>query len=181
MRELLQWRRLFETKLVEITEYGFAAITRLKVDDGLLAEVDRLGWRVVVGDPVEMNELPAAYQRAGSLRSRARAARQSLRVDAVSWSVTRLLGREAGSMLAGQLFAPLHGLEPERRTALLAVLRAWLGENGSWDGAAKVLGLHRNSVRRQIGQLAQLLERDINDPQTRADLWIGLQYADTLG
>ncbi|HEV7166556.1 MAG TPA: PucR family transcriptional regulator [Micrococcaceae bacterium] len=180
VRELLQWRRLFETKLVEITEYGFAAITRLKVDDGLLAEVDRLGWRVVVGEPVEMNELPAAYQRAGSLRSRARATRQNLRVDAVSWSLTGLLGREAGSMLASQLFAPLHGLEPERRTALLAVLRAWLGENGSWDGAAKVLGLHRNSIRRQIGQLAQLLERDINDPQTRADLWIGLQYADTL-
>ena len=33
MRALLEWRRLFDTKLVELTEYGFAAITRLKVDD----------------------------------------------------------------------------------------------------------------------------------------------------
>ena len=49
VRELLQWRRLFDTKLVEITEYGFAAITRLKVDDALLAEVERLGWRLVIG------------------------------------------------------------------------------------------------------------------------------------
>ena len=36
VRELLEWRRMFDTKLVEITDYGFAAITRLKVDDALL-------------------------------------------------------------------------------------------------------------------------------------------------
>ena len=38
VRELLQWRRLFDTKLVEITDYGFAAVTRLKVDDALGAK-----------------------------------------------------------------------------------------------------------------------------------------------
>ncbi|MDQ6752097.1 MAG: PucR family transcriptional regulator [Actinomycetota bacterium] len=181
VRELLQWRRLFETKMVEITEYGFAAITRLKVDDVLLAELERLGWRVVVGDPTELNDLPAAYQRATSLRARVQSTQQNLRVDAVTWSVTGLLGREAGTMLAGQLFAPFAELEPERRDALLGILRAWLGENGSWDGAAKVLGLHRNSVRRQIGVIAELLNCDVNDAQTRAELWIGLQYADSLG
>ncbi|MDJ0354701.1 PucR family transcriptional regulator [Paenarthrobacter sp. PH39-S1] len=180
VRELLQWRRLFETKLVEITDYGFAAITRLRVDDALLAEVDKLGWRVVVGDPTELNDLPAAYKRATSLRSRVQSTQQNLRVDAVTWSVTGLLGPEAGSMLAGRLFAPLLGLDPERRETLLGILRAWLGENGSWDGAAKALGLHRNSVRRQIGVLAELLQYDINDAQTRAELWIGLQYADSL-
>ena len=41
---------MFDTKLVEITDYGFAAITRLKVDDALLAGVERLGWRLVVGE-----------------------------------------------------------------------------------------------------------------------------------
>ena len=39
---------MFDTKLVEITDFGFAAITRLKVDDALLAGVERTGWRLVV-------------------------------------------------------------------------------------------------------------------------------------
>ncbi|MHA7306111.1 PucR family transcriptional regulator [Arthrobacter sp. TMN-49] len=175
VRELLQWRRIFDTKLVEITEYGFAAVTRLKVDDAAVAEAERLGWRLVIGDPVELNNLPAAYQRVGALRARARATAETLRVDSVTWSVTGLLGREAGTMLAGQLLAPL--LEPERQDALLAVLRGWLAQNGNWDATAKALGLHRNSVRRQIGVVAELLDRDLNDAQTRADLWIALQYS----
>ena len=57
------------------------------------------------------------------------------------------------------------------------MLRGWLAQNGNWDATAKALGLHRNSVRRQIGVVAELLDRDLNDAQTRADLWIALQYA----
>ena len=176
VRELLQWRRIFDTKLVEITEYGFAAVTRLKVDDSVVAEAERLGWRLVVGDPVEPNDLPAAYQRAGSLRARARSTAQTLRVDSVTWTVTGLLGREAGTMLAGQVLGPLLELEPERRDVLVEVLRAWLARNGSWDATAKALSLHRNSVRRHIGTAFELLARDPNDAQTRADLLIALQY-----
>jgi purine catabolism regulator len=168
VRELLQWRRIFDTKLVEITDYGFAAITRLKVDDALLAETEKLGWRLVIGDATEFQGLASAYQRVTSLRARVQATGTSARVDEVTWSVTGLLGREAGAMLAARL--------PERRTAQLAVLRTWLGENGSWDATAKALGLHRNSVRRQINALAELLDTDLNQAQVRAELWIALQY-----
>jgi purine catabolism regulator len=180
VRELLQWRRMFDTKLVEITDYGFAALTRLKVDDALLADVERLGWRLVIGEPTELTSLPAAYQRATSLRSRVQRSGQSLRADEVSWSVTGLLGREAGTLLAERLLHPVLALEPDRRDPLLAVLRGWLGENGSWDGSAKLLGLHRNSVRRQIGVIADLLGMDLNQAQVRAELWIALQYTEGL-
>ncbi|XAS68041.1 PucR family transcriptional regulator [Micrococcaceae bacterium Sec5.7] len=180
VRELLQWRRIFDTKLVEITDYGFTAITRLKIDDALLADVERLGWRLVIGDPTEPAGLPAAYQRATSLRGRVQTTGTSTRVGEVTWSVTGLLGREAGTMLAARMLEPVLTLEPERRDPLLAVLRAWLGENGSWDGSAKVTGLHRNSVRRQIGILAELLGTDLNQAQVRAELWIALQYTDEL-
>lgn len=180
VRELLQWRRMFDTKLVEITDYGFAAITRLKVDDALLADVERLGWRLVVGDPTELSDLPAAYRRGASLRPRVRSSAKSARVDEESWSVTGLLGQEAGAMLASRLLEPVLALEQERRDPLLAVLRGWLGENGSWDASAKALGLHRNSVRRQIGIVADLLDADLNDAQVRAELWIALQFTDAL-
>jgi PucR family transcriptional regulator, purine catabolism regulatory protein len=180
VRELLQWRRLFDTKLVEITDYGFAAVTRLKVDDALLGEVEKLGWRLVIGDATELAGLARAYQRAGSLRSRVVNTGKSVRVDEVSWTVAGLLGREAGAMLAGRLLEPLLEQEPERRDAQLAVLRSWLGENGSWDATAKVLGLHRNSVRRQINAVAELLDTDLNKAQVRAELWIALQYVEAL-
>ena len=179
VRELLQWRRMFDTKLVEITEYGFAAITRLKVDDALLAEAEKLGWRLVIGDATEFQGLASAYQRVTSLRARVRVTGRSARVDEVTWSVAGLLGREAGAMLAARLLEPVLGQEdPERRSAQLAVLRTWLGENGSWDATAKALGLHRNSVRRQINALAELLDTDLNQAQARAELWIALQYVD---
>ncbi|WP_142120564.1 PucR family transcriptional regulator [Arthrobacter sp. SLBN-122] len=180
VRELLQWRRIFDTKLVEITDYGFAAMTRLKVDDALLADVEKLGWRLVIGEPTELAGLPAAYQRATSLRTRVQRSGQSIRAGEVSWSVTGLLGREAGTLLAERLLQPVLALEPDRRDPLLAVLRGWLGENGSWDGSAKLLGLHRNSVRRQIGVLAEMLQLDLNQAQVRAELWIALQYTDGL-
>lgn len=181
VRELLQWRRLFDTKLVEITEYGFAAVTRLKVDDALVSEVEKLGWRLVIGDATELAGLPAAYQRAASLRPRVQAGGESVRVDEVTWSVTGLLGRSAGSMLAARLLEPVLAQEPDRRSSQLSVLKSWLGENGNWDATAKVLGLHRNSVRRQINALAELLAMDLGSAQVRAELWIALQYVDTLG
>ncbi|MDQ0679568.1 purine catabolism regulator [Arthrobacter pascens] len=177
VRELLQWRRMFDSKLVEVTDYGFAAITRLKVDDGLLAEVEKLGWRLAIGDATELAGLAAAHQRVTSLRSRVRTTGRSARVDDVSWSVAGLLGRDAGTMLAARLLEPVLNQDPERRDAQLLVLRTWLGENGSWDATAKALGLHRNSVRRQINALAELLEMDLNEAQVRAELWFALQFA----
>nr|WP_309233187.1 PucR family transcriptional regulator [Pseudarthrobacter sp. AB1] len=180
VRELLQWRRLFDTKMVELTEYGFAAVTRFKVDDTLLHEVEDLGWRLVVGDPTEMAGLPAAYQRAASLRSRVQASGESVRVDDVTWSVAGLLGRSAGTMLAARLLEPVLAQEPDRRNSQLIVLKSWLGENGNWDATAKALGMHRNSVRRQINALAELLAMDLGSAQVRAELWIALQYVDGL-
>jgi PucR family transcriptional regulator, purine catabolism regulatory protein len=178
VRELLQWRRLFDSKMVELTDYGFAAVTRLKVDDQLLAEVEQLGWRLVVGEPTELSGLPEAYRRTTSLRPRVLAAGKSARVEEMTWSVAGLLGKEAGAMLAARLLAPILNLEPERRDAQLRVLRCWLSANGNWDATAKELGLHRNSVRRQVTAIAELLEMDLGQAQSRAELWIVLQYAD---
>jgi PucR family transcriptional regulator, purine catabolism regulatory protein len=180
VRELLQWRRLFDTKLVELTDYGFAAITRLKVDDALLVEVEKLGWRLVIGDATELTDLSSANQRVTALRQRVQNTGKSARVGEVTWTVAGLLGQEAGTMLAGRLLEPVLSQDSDRRTAHLSVLRAWLSENGNWDATAKALGLHRNSVRRQVNAVAELLDTDLNEAQVRAELWIALQYVDEL-
>ncbi|NKX55156.1 PucR family transcriptional regulator [Arthrobacter mobilis] len=178
MRELLQWRRLFDTKLVELTDYGFCAITRLRVDGAATAEAERLGWLLAVSEPAEPSDLPAAYRQVTSLRRQLQTSGRSVRADQTSWSVAGLLGPEAGSMLARQLLGPLLDLEPAKSHGLLRVLRGWLAENGSWDASAKALGLHRNSVRRQIGQVGELLAVDLADAATRAELLIALRFVD---
>jgi hypothetical protein len=178
VRELLQWRRLFDTKMVELTDYGFAAVTRLKVDEPLLSEVEQLGWRLVVGEPTGLPGLAAAYRRASALRPRVLNAGRSLREEELTWSVTGLLGGDAGALLAARLLAPILELGGERRASQLRILRSWLAAHGSWDATAKDLGLHRNSVRRQINAVAELLGMDLGQAQARAELWIALQYAD---
>lgn len=178
VRELLQWRRLFDTKMVELTAYGFVAVTRLKVDESLLAEVEQLGWRLVVGEPTELPGLAAAYRRASALRPRVITARKSLREEELTWSVTGLLGGDAGALLAARLLAPILELDADRRASHLRLLRSWLAAHGSWDATAKDLGLHRNSVRRQINGVAELLGIDLGQAQARAELWIALQYVD---
>ncbi|PNI07887.1 PucR family transcriptional regulator [Arthrobacter sp. AFG7.2] len=178
VRELLQWRRLFDTKMVELTDYGFVAVTRLPVDESLLAEVEQLGWRLVVGEPTGLPGLAAAYRRASALRPRVAIAQRSLREDELTWSVTGLLGGDAGALLAARLLAPVLELDAERRASQLRVLRSWLAAHGSWDATAKDLGLHRNSVRRQINGVAELLGLDLGQAQARAELWIALQYVE---
>ncbi|WP_411375826.1 PucR family transcriptional regulator ligand-binding domain-containing protein [Arthrobacter sp. MPF02] len=178
VRELLQWRRLFDTKMVELTGYGFAAVTRLKVDDQLLAEVEQLGWRLVVGQAAELPGLADAYRKVSALRPRVLATGRTVREEDLTWSVAGLLGGDAGAMLAARLLAPVLGQETGRRDNQLQLLRSWLGANGNWDATAKDLGLHRNSVRRQVNALAELLDLDLGLASTRAELWIALEFVD---
>lgn len=176
VRELLQWRRIFDTKLVELTEYGFAAITRLKVDEQLAAEMKQLGWGMVVGRPAELPALPSAYRQASALRPRVLATGGTVREEDQAWTVAGLLGGGAGTLLAERLLGPVMAMEPDRRDSQLRLLQSWLGANGNWDATAKDLGLHRNSVRRQVNALAGLLDLDLGEAANRAELWIALQF-----
>ena len=177
-RELLQWRRIFDTRLVELTDFGFSAVTRLKVDDAAIAEAERNGWLLAISDAVEPAELAAAHQRATAMRAQVRSSGRSIRVDTMAWSVEGLLGRDAGAMLATQLLGPLLAPGDGKARGVLRVLKGWLEENGSWDAAAKALGLHRNSVRRLVGQAGEMLGKDLADAGTRAELLIAMRFLD---
>ncbi|WP_170922641.1 helix-turn-helix domain-containing protein [Nesterenkonia sp. PF2B19] len=58
------------------------------------------------------------------------------------------------------------------------MLHCWLLHHGRWDGAARELGLHRNTVRRVVGTAARVLQVDLDDARHRADLLAAL---DALG
>lgn len=64
------------------------------------------------------------------------------------------------------------------RPELIETLRAWLGQHGSWDRAAAMLGVHRNSVRHRISHVERLLGRDLGSADARASLWLALTWLD---
>ena len=176
LTELIQPRRLCDTRLVELTEDGFVAVTRSSVPDRIVAGLERLGWLVAVGEAVGAGELPRQSERVAAVRRRLRAEGASIRVEDLRWSVAGLLGEESGRLVAQRLLEPLTALPEERRRLLLRVLRTWLDVHGSWDGCARELGLHRNSVRRHVRQAADVLGLDLDDARIRAELLIALQF-----
>ncbi|MER7758320.1 PucR family transcriptional regulator [Streptomyces sp. NPDC097619] len=139
----------------------------------LLTDRDPLpqpGWRLGVSTPAAPDALAAADAEAARALERAEAARAPLARHADT-GFAGLIGAEEGRIRAEALLAPL---SPERRTTL----RAWLAHHGSWDRTAAALGVHRNTVRQRVTRCAALLARDLDDPDTRTDLWLALRFTD---
>ena len=61
------------------------------------------------------------------------------------------------------------------RADLVATVRAYLQHRGQWEGAARELGVHRNSLRHRMGIAAALLQADPDDPDVAANLWLALR------
>lgn len=130
------------------------------------------GWLVAAGSPVSAERLPAAMAELDVLRARAVALRRPLRAD--SSGLASVVSPDASAAFAERLLGPV--LELNRGRSLLETLRAWLANHGGWDRTAADLGVHRNSVRHRIGQVARALDRDLDDPETRMQLWFALGW-----
>jgi purine catabolism regulator len=89
---------------------------------------------------------------------------------------------------AGQIIeAPAGALDPRvqgwvaalrgyRRADLVGTVRAYLRHRGQWEGAARELGIHRNSLRHRMGIATELLQADPDDPDVAANLWLALRW-----
>ncbi len=62
---------------------------------------------------------------------------------------------------------------PESRE-LIETLRAWLTNHAQVDATGSALGVHRHTVRHRLKRAETLLERPLDDPAVRADLWFAL-------
>lgn len=76
---------------------------------------------------------------------------------------------------AESLLRPLVRHDEHRRGELVESVRAWLTHHGQWDPAATALGVHRHTLRTRIDKAARLLDRDLDSPGVRAELWFALQ------
>ena len=178
LARLLAWRGLFETLLAALTGDGVVAITELDVTRSDLAPLEEVGWVFVVGRAVAARDLPRSRAEAAALRHRAVTDATSVLVEDGDRDVHAFIGREAGQVFARSLLEPVTSLPQARAEVLLSVFRAWLSQNGNWDAAGRLLGLHRNSVRRHVMQAGALLDRDLDLAEVRAELLIALRYLD---
>ncbi|MGZ9931059.1 PucR family transcriptional regulator [Streptomyces sp. NC-S4] len=147
-------------------------------EDGVRLLADRepaaqSGWRLGVSAPA-VPSAPGALATAD-----AQAARALQRAEAARTPLARhtdpgfagLVGEAEARAHAEALLGPLS-------PALRQTLRGWLAHHGSWDRTAAALGVHRNTVRQRVGRAAELLDRDLDDPDVRMELWFALRTAD---
>ncbi|WP_245234712.1 PucR family transcriptional regulator [Streptomyces flavochromogenes] len=124
------------------------------------------GWTLGVSAPVEAGELAAADAQAGRALRRAEATGADL-VRHRPGGIAALVDPDEAGAHARALLAPL--TEP-----LAETLRVWLSLHGGWDRTAVAMDIHRNTVRQRIARCAALLDRDLDDPDVRMELWFAL-------
>ncbi|MFD9468533.1 helix-turn-helix domain-containing protein [Streptomyces goshikiensis] len=128
------------------------------------------GWRLGVSAPAGPEALAGAEAQARRALRRAEAARAPL-ARHTAGGLDALLDPAEALTHARELLAPL---APEQ----VRTLRAWLAHHGSWDRTAAALGVHRNTVRQRVARCTALLGRDLDDPDTRMELWFALRTLD---
>ena len=87
-------------------------------------------------------------------------------------SVESMMDRSALQAWARSYLRPLDAA-PEGGE-LQETLRAWLACHGQVDATAQRLGIHRHTVRHRLRRAETALDRPLDDPDVRANLWFAL-------
>lgn len=180
-------RSLMDTKLVVHGEGRYTAITRSEPSRELLDQIEAAGYLAAFSHPADpVRGENQGNSLAANLRELARQARglvprlldegRSLSAEQLPQSFSALLPQEASRQLAEHLLDNLLQLPSKRQELYLQVLRAWLDANGSWDATATAIDLHRNSVRRHVASIAEILDMDLSRAEVRFELFQALRF-----
>lgn len=91
--------------------------------------------------------------------------------------VLSALSSEARALARAEL-APLRDHDEAEGTRLIETLQAWLSSDCSHEASARVLGVHRHTVRTRLALAERVLGRDLTSFATRAELWAALRALD---
>lgn len=67
------------------------------------------------------------------------------------------------------------------RADLVSTVTSYLRHRGTWEEAARELGLHRNTLRYRMQLVRSLIGVDVDDPDVSAHLWLALRHAQAAG
>jgi purine catabolism regulator len=131
---------------------------------------------------------PASWARLGAAVRQARqAAEHSLAgvnrvtrfADLAGQGLAPLVDPARARAFAEALLAPLVAADRAGAGELVDSLRSWLAHHGQWEPAAARLGVHRHTLRKRIRRAGELLDRDLDSPGVRAELWLALHLPGT--
>lgn len=64
---------------------------------------------------------------------------------------------------------------PADSPGLVATLHAFLSHNGHVENAAAAINIHRHTMRNRLARIGELLDRDLQSADVRAELWIAIK------
>ncbi len=131
---------------------------------------------VGVAGPVPWGRLADGVRQArqAAEHSRARGGGLAGFAELAGRGLPALLDPAATRAFADALLAPLVTADRAGAGDLVDSLRAWLAHHGQWEPAAAALGVHRHTLRKRMKRAGDLLGRDLDEPGTRAELWLAL-------
>ncbi|WP_129842738.1 PucR family transcriptional regulator [Streptomyces sp. RFCAC02] len=101
--------------------------------------------------------------------------------DVAAGSILPLLADDAVRAFADGMLGALRRHDERGRGDLVASLRAWLSRHGQWDAAAADLGVHRHTLRYRMRRVEEILDRSLDDPDVRMELWLALKATEPAG
>src|SRR5690606_14814213 len=132
---------------------------------------ERFGLSLGVADPAPLDSFADALGEARMARGRAAGVARFSEV--ASSGLLSAVSSDA-ERLARALLAPVVRHDETHGTTLVETLREWLLRDGRYEDAARVLGVHRHTVRTRIRLAGGLLDRDLDTFAARAEVWVAL-------
>ena len=86
-----------------------------------------------------------------------------------------LNGLPEAKQRADLLLAPVRHHDARHDDRIEEALTGWLAHHGQTSAASTELGVHRHTLRSRVQTAAQLLQVDLDSPDTRAELWAALR------
>ncbi|MBL1068338.1 PucR family transcriptional regulator [Streptomyces sp. 7-21] len=138
---------------------------------------DRPGLALGVSAPTGPATADTAYRQASEALAVARRRSRPLveHDEVTAGSVIDLLADDAVRAYADGTLRALREHDARGRGDLVASLRAWLARHGQWDAAAADLGVHRHTLRYRMRRVEEILDRSLDDPDVRMELWLALK------
>jgi purine catabolism regulator len=138
--------------------------------------------RIGVGESGPARELRRSFMTGVlALRSAPSGVRVASPRDLGSYGL--LLGSQPRPVLEGfvrSILGPLMDRDQRRSSHLVASVRAFVASGGRWEEGAKELGVHRHTLRYRINQAQELIDRDLNSPEDRMEVWLACRALDLL-
>lgn len=172
-----------ETSFYAKTDEDVNVIFNAASRQHIVPVLDRLGVALGLSLPSDYVGLRTAQQQAHAALEFAQSQGEHQTITfapSMQSGVLELLKTVDGApQRARALFEPLLSNDERHDEELVHSLQVWLNENGQFSPAAELLGIHRHTLKTRISRIGELIGRDLNSFETRAELWASLKFVDT--